>query len=189
MKRIVVIAMVAMFALAGAAYGGSKITGAQIKDGTVTSADIKNRTLTASDLSNPLLSSLRGKQGPQGPAGPAGPVNAAALTPVDSGAVYFGSDEIVKAAVASCPAGQRVISGGGVSISDQELAASQMLPSRTGWLVIGVDEYANGGEYVQATALCAPANTATLATANRDGNEISRLVASVRANHPNAKHH
>jgi hypothetical protein len=44
MKRIVVIAMVAMFALAGAAYGGSKITGAQIKDGTVTSADIKTRS-------------------------------------------------------------------------------------------------------------------------------------------------
>jgi hypothetical protein len=58
-----------------------------------------------------------------------------------------------------------VISGGGVSISDEQLALSMATSDRSGWYVIGVDLYDGGGEYVQAQALCAPAGTAVAASA------------------------
>jgi hypothetical protein len=186
MKRIIFLTAVALFALAGAAYGASKITGAQIKDGTVTSKDIKNNTLTASDLSGALWSSLQGKPGPQGPAGPPGPVNAAALTPVASSQVAFGSS-VVQAAVATCPAGQRVISGGGASVSDEQMAINAPLADRTGWMVAGVDFYDNGGEYVQAFALCGVANSATLASADHRRQAVAQVVARVEAAQPHAE--
>ena len=189
MKRIIFLTVVALFALAGAAYGGSKITGAQIKDGTVTSRDIKNNTLTESDLSDRLIDGLEGERGPAGPVGPAGPpgpagpVNASALTPVSSSQVAFGAS-VVQSAVASCPSGQRVVSGGGGSVSDEQIAINAPLSDRTGWLVAGVDLFFNGGEYVQAFAFCAPANTATLASSDRTRQEVAQVVARVKAAQP-----
>jgi hypothetical protein len=55
------------------------------------------------------------------------------------------------------PTGQRVVSGGGASISDEQIAITQATSDRTGWLVAGIDLYDDGGEYLQAQALCAPA--------------------------------
>jgi hypothetical protein len=189
MKRIIFFTAVALFALAGAAYGGSKITGAQIKDGTVTTKDIKNGTLTESDVSDKLWENMQGEpglQGPQGPPGPPGPVNAAALVPVSSAQVAFGSS-VVQSAVARCSPGYRVISGGGASVSDEQLAISGPLSDRTGWLVAGVDFEFNGGEYVQAFALCGPANTATLASTDRTRREVAAAVARVKAAQPRSE--
>jgi hypothetical protein len=94
---------------------------------------------------------------------------------VNSAQITFGLD-VVKGATAFCPAGQRVVSGGGVSISDEQLAASQATADRTGWFVIGVDAYDDGGEYVQAQALCAPAGVAVASSASHAG--ATREVAS-----------
>ena len=143
----------------GSAVAASKITSAQIKDGTITTKDIKNDTLTMSDISARLFDQLSGAQGPAGPAGPSGPAGpagpagpsaVAGITVVRGPQVLFGPTDIVKAATAFCPAGQRVVSGGGASITDEELAVSEATSDRSGWFVIGVDEFDGSGEYVQA---------------------------------------
>lgn len=113
-------------------------------------------------------------------------MNAAALTPVTSPQVAFGS-AVVQSAVASCPPGQRVVSGGGASVSDEQIGISAPLSDRTGWLVAGVDLFFNGGEYVQAFALCGPANAATLASADQRRQEIAAAVARVEAAQPHAE--
>jgi hypothetical protein len=186
MKRIFFFTAVALFALAGAAYGGHRITGGQIKDGTVTTKDIKNGTLRDADLSDSLWKSMQGEPGPQGPPGPPGPVNAAALTPVTSAQVAFGSS-VVQSAVATCPPGQRVVSGGGASVSDEQIGINAPLADRSGWLVAGVDFIDNGGEYVQAYALCGPANVATLASADHRRQEVATAVARITAAQPHAE--
>jgi hypothetical protein len=107
---------------------------------------------------------------------PADYVAAAAM-----GQVPFGA-EIVQGAQAFCPAGQRVITGGGVSISDEQLAATAPNETRTGWFVIGVDLTADGGEYVEAFALCAPTGQAVAASTRATGRTKARaeLAAKVR---------
>ena len=54
------------------AYGASKITGLQIKDGTVTGKDIKDHSLTAKDFKGGLPAGKPGAAGAKGDAGPAG---------------------------------------------------------------------------------------------------------------------
>ena len=98
------------------------------------------------------------------------------ITLVRSPQVPFSSTSVVQSAQAFCPAGQKVISGGGVAIADQELAASDTNDSRTGWFVMGIDEVDNGGEYVQATALCAPSGQAVAASRGKARAEVARRV-------------
>src|SRR4051794_4491841 len=188
----VVLGLVAVvFAMSGSAFAASKITSAQIKDGTITAKDIKNEAVTPAKLSNSAMDALGGETGPAGPSGPAGPAGpqgpagpsaVGGVTLVNSAQISFGID-VVKGATAFCPAGQRVVSGGGVSISDQQLAASEATSDRTGWFVIGVDEYDNGGEYVQAQALCAPAGVAVASSAGhaRAEREVASAVEKLKA--------
>lgn len=79
----------------------------------------------------------------------------------------YGPSDIVQSALPFCPAGQRALSGGGVNIGDEQLTASSPTNDRSGWFVIGVDLTDNGGEYVQARALCAPAGQAVAASSKR----------------------
>ena len=179
-------------AMSGSAVAASKITSAQIKDGTITTKDIKNDTLTMSDISARLFDQLSGAQGPAGPAGPSGPAGpagpagpsaVAGITVVRGPQVLFGPTDVVKAATAFCPAGQRVVSGGGASITDEELAVSEATSDRSGWFVIGVDEFDGGGEYVQAQALCAPAGVAVASSApdrSRSERHIAALVSKTK---------
>jgi hypothetical protein len=132
-------------------------------------------------------SALKGKagpRGPQGPAGPAGPSSIGQLTTVASPEVPFGT-EIVTAATAYCPSGQRVVSGGGVSISDEEIAATMPTAGRTGWFVIGVDLVDDGGtSYVQAVANCAPTGRAVAASVPSRAAEkryVARMTQKVAA--------
>ena len=83
---------------------------------------------------------------------------------------------------AYCPTGQRVVSGGGASISDEQIAITQATSDRTGWLVAGIDLYDNGGEYVQAQGLCAPAGSAVAAWVGheRAERELEGLLAKLR---------
>jgi hypothetical protein len=150
-----VVATVAVFALAGGTATAAKlVTGQQIKNGTIGTAD----------LSGSAKRALRGNAGPQGPAGPAGPSVVGTSLVVRSAQVPFGPTEVAKAAIAYCPPGHRAISGGGVSVSDDELAASIPAGDRLGWGVIGIDLVDNGGEYVEAYAICAPAGQAVAAS-------------------------
>lgn len=174
------VAMVALFAaLGGTSYAAAtgSIDTREIKNSTIRGKDVKNRSLTPKDFKG----SVRGPKGPQGSQGPPGPAVLGQLGIVESAQVPFGPSDIVKGAVALCPAGQRVVSGGGVSISDEELAASKATSDRTGWYVIGVDLTDNGGEYVQAQALCAPAGSAVAANKSRVRQQIARQVQQVKA--------
>jgi hypothetical protein len=103
------------------------------------------------------------------------------ITVVSSAQVPYGPSDLVQSAIATCPAGQQVISGGGVNIGDQELAATEPV-GRDGWGVIGVDLVDDGGEYVQAYALCAPAGVAvaagTPAKARRDFGRLARRIGA-----------
>ena len=187
MKRVMFLAAVAALVLAGGAYAAGSITGSSIKDGTITGTDVKNRSLTPQDFRGSVRgprgdSGPAGPTGPAGPAGPAGPSVVGQTSSVQSPQVLFGTD-IVKSAAAYCPAGQRAISGGGASISDQQIAATAPTSDRAGWFVIGVDEYDNGGEYVQAYAVCAPAGQAVAASNSRAAAKakIARLVEKVKA--------
>ena len=141
-----------------------------IKDSTITGKDVKNRSRrprTSAGRSEARAATRAG--GPRGRrrSGRSGrPVGRGQTSTVQSPQVFFGTD-IVKSAAAYCPAGQRAISGGGASISDQQIAATAPTSDRAGWFVIGVDEYENGGEYVQAYAVCAPAGQAVAASNSR----------------------
>ena len=153
----IIVAALAILALGGGTASAAKlITGKQIKNGSIGTTDLSGSAKSA-------LKGNSGPQGPQGPQGPAGPSVVGQSTLVRSAEVPFGPD-VVKSAIAFCPAGHRVVSGGGVSISDEQVAASVPTLSRDGWGVIGVDEIDNGGEYVQAYAICAPAGQAMAAS-------------------------
>ena len=176
MKRTLIIAAVVIFALGAGTAGAARL---------ITSRDIRNGTIKTVDLSAKAKRSLRGQVGPEGPVGPQGPAGPSVVGQsglVTSAQVPFGPTDLVMAAIAFCPAGQRVVSGGGVSISDEQLAASRPTDDRSGWGVIGVDLTDNGGEYVQAYAICAPAGRAVAAsvTSRAETRErFARLAARI----------
>jgi hypothetical protein len=96
--------------------------------------------------------------------------------------VPYGPTDITQSATALCPTGQRAISGGGVNVGDEQLAASiPASPNREGWGVVGVDLTDNGGEYVQAYAVCAPAGQAVAASKGKARHDVAELEAKLRA--------
>src|SRR5687768_2800470 len=109
---------------------------------TITSKDIKNGTIQPVDLSGKTKRSMRGARGTRGPAGPPGlqgpqglpgPQGIQAITRVAvSTPVPPLSFRIL---VASCPSGQRVISGGVFFVD--EIWQSEPTSSGSGWTVTG----------------------------------------------------
>jgi hypothetical protein len=63
--------------------------------------------------------------------------------------------------IASCPAGSRVISGGGNAITSEGIVASQATSDRTAWFVLTFERSSTGT--VQAVAYCAKAGALTIA--------------------------
>lgn len=142
-KRItpaLVLSVVAVIlAVSGTATAASLITSKQIKDGTVTGRDVKNRSLSPADFSG----SVRGPQGPAGPAGTTGPAGPTGATGVASIVSTNASD--IGGAFTYCPAGTRVVSGGGVDVSDTghlwlSAAVKDDATGRTGWAAGGDGE-------------------------------------------------
>ena len=178
-----VLAFVALIlAMSGGAVAASKITGKQIASGTITGKNVKDRSLTGRDFSGSLRGP-RGPQGPQGlqgPQGPQGPSVVGQMTVVNSGQVAYGPSDVIQTAVAFCPAGQRAISGGGANIGDQELWLSEATPGRSGWVVGGADLTDDGGEYIRASAACAPVGAAVAARATSRAS-VRRWVARLEA--------
>ena len=177
----------------------SSITGADVRDGSLSGSDIKTSSIGPSKLSDglyneiedakqrPLTPGPAGPAGPTGPTGPAGPSDLSGITVVTSAQVPFLSTDIVKSATAFCPAGQKVISGGGASVSDEQIAVTEATSDRTGWFVIGIDLADNGGEYVQAQALCAASGKAVAAAAPSRAKaraEVAALVKEFIEQHP-----
>src|SRR4051812_3665326 len=135
MTRTLFIAVIAAMTVSGVAYGASTITGAQIKDGTITGRDVKDHSLTPGDFRG----SIAGPQGPPGsggPPGPAGPAGPSALSAIKS---FYGAMTVAAGAIngggVSCPAGQRMVSGG-YSISGPGIVfLNEATEDQTGWAV------------------------------------------------------
>jgi hypothetical protein len=130
-----------------------------------------------------------GPQGPGGPQGPVGPVAIAAATEVvgPSNVLLPGTAE---SSTATCPAGSRVISGGGSAITGDAngIAASEPTADHLSWFVVGGNTSGVDGS-VQAIAYCAPSGQAVAsstgaahARAQRAADAVARRVAqAIRA--------
>ena len=157
--------------LGGSAYAAATITGEAIKNSSITGEDVKDKSLTKKDFRG----SVRGRRGATGPTA------LGQITVVQSAREAFGP-EFVKSAIAFCPSGSRVVSGGGASVSDDRLVVTGATNDRSGWFVVGANVSAGGGEYVQAQALCAPAGKAIAASnKSRVRAQVAHLEAKVEA--------
>lgn len=177
MKRIMLIAVVAMLTLAGTAYSASKITGAQIKDGTITGRDVKNKSLTTADFSGSVQgpAGIPGPVGPAGPAGPAGPTVVGKLTTVY--AVKTIAAGAIDGVTVACPAGQRVVSGGFMTYGGPVWLSKSY--DGVSWTA-GVDNYDwSIATEAQVYASCAPAGVAIASSAGSTRNtKIARDIAA-----------
>lgn len=190
MRRSTVLAVAITAALTSTtgAIAASKITSAQIKDGTITSRDIKNDTIHAADLAQSAIDAFQGSEGPAGAQGPVGPPGPTVLGRVTTwtmdfsipGGGGFSTALSIRTITATCPAGQRVVSGGYATSSG--VAYADKTYDGVSWSV-GIDNFENSTSADgQVTALCAPAGVAVAATAGhaaRDA-QIARDVRRVR---------
>lgn len=185
MKWVVATALVAGLLAAGTAGAAALIDGGDVKNSSLTGADVKNKSLTKSDFRGSVQGprGFRGSQGPQGPQGPAGPINVSGIQTV------FGPENTTPAndigsSIAFCPAGQRVISGGGFANNGgvDGLLASEANTARNGWFVIMADNTGFGGT-IQAQALCAVADRAVVArnTHAETRREVARRIEALTA--------
>jgi hypothetical protein len=123
------IALVALFvASTGTAVASGLITGASVKNGSLTGLDVANGSLTTVDVKNHTLLPIdfkgklpAGPQGPEGPAGQQGPAGAPG-TPGAPGVSGWVRTFVIdgpfdstakKVGEATCPAGKKLLSGGG----------------------------------------------------------------------------
>jgi hypothetical protein len=172
------IAVTALLLGATGAGAAALIDGGDVKNSSLTGKDVKNKSLTRLDFRGSVRGP-RGFQGPQGAQGPAGPTAVGQIAVVRSPQVAYGPSDFVQTAIAFCPAGQRVISGGGVNIGDEQLAMTEALGDRSGWAVIGVDRVDDGGEYIQAQALCAPTGQAVAARRSTARAEVAAKARQI----------
>ena len=195
MMRILFIAVVAMLALAGGAYGAGKITGAADQGRHDHGRRREEQVAHAGRLQG-----LRAGAGwsagsgwsagerlvrrePTGPQGPPGPSTLSAIKAYYGHMVVSAGD--LNGGVVSCPAGQRIVSGG--YFADSGIVfLNEATEDQTGWTV-AVD---NVGSPVDATLVakvnCAGAGQAVAARARdrrmvpvRDA-RAARLIAQRR---------
>lgn len=174
---VVLLAGMAVLALAGGAWGASKISGKEIKTGTITGKQVKNHSLRPKDFRGSVRGPRgkrgrtgpqgsqgpQGAQGQQGPQGPAGPVAAGKIVTAEAtGSVAPGDINTVEA---YCPSGTTALSGGSSVISGNAVVFIDTdYNFGVGW-VIGVD---NSNDSVSADVTsrvkCAPTGKAAIAS-------------------------
>ena len=172
-----------LFAVTGTATAAGLITGAQIKDNTVGSPDLRNNAVASQDIKNNSVSSLdvqdgslksvdfaagelttgpagpAGPAGAMGPAGPAGAAGAPGVSGLEIVNVQSASDSVSpKVLTANCPAGKKLVGGGGRIINQAGFVAlDESYPvSATSWRLTGTEVNSTiGNWYVNAYAICA----------------------------------
>jgi hypothetical protein len=151
------VALVALgIALGGSAVAGTGlITGAQIKDHSIGYADLSSYAVAKlHGLRGPAgpqgLAGADGAPGPAGPGGPAGTFSTANLQFATSGPQNANAGT-VDTATANCPAGTRVVSGGGSSTTGYLFFSGPS--SATAWTAGNV-AYSGVSGTITAYALC-----------------------------------
>ena len=151
---LIVAALALLFSLTGTAVAAGLITGGQIANNTVSHLDIKNNDLRSADVRDNSLKSIdvlngtlkkidfapgqlpAGPAGPAGAQGPAGPQGAPGLAGLEIVQAESASNsETVRQINASCPAGKKVVGGGGhVWGAGGDIALDESYPmSATTW--------------------------------------------------------
>ena len=178
-KPATVIASLALlFSLSGTAVAGALITGANVKNNTIAGIDILNESLGSKDVRNGSLlpkdfkagalpAGPQGPQGPAGPGGPAGPPGAAGANGVSGLEIVYESTLVTsdtqKSVMATCPAGKKVIAGGGFAYGGgafpDQVGIVASFPTGDHWRVVAheLDAFA-GAWYLRAYAVCAIAS-------------------------------
>ncbi len=109
------------------------VTTAKLGKGAVTSAKVRNGSLLAADFRPGQLTTgpqgargLTGAAGPQGPAGIAGPVGVSGYQRIET-TVNVGPGDTSVVTSAACPAGKKLLGGGG-AVQDSKLHITFLLP-------------------------------------------------------------
>jgi hypothetical protein len=154
----IVVAIIALvLATAGTSTAAQKLfTGANIQNGSLTGLDVRNNSIQSIDVENGSLRLIdfapgvikagpagpqgpAGAQGPAGPAGPAGPEGPAGAPGVSGyqviSAVSAVDSSSPKTLVLACPAGKKVISGGGTGGFIGVVSTSMAAPDGSSWVV------------------------------------------------------
>jgi len=172
-----VVATLALFlALGGTSYAALTITGKQVKNSSLTGKDVKNKSLGGADLKGGSLLSSHfkagqlpsgpagspGSTGPAGPVGPVGPVGpAGGVSGLQIVEALSASNSIDKEITATCPAGKKVIGGGGaiVDVGSGGVALERSLTEDgvgAAWTARGHEHDATAANWrVLAQAICA----------------------------------
>jgi hypothetical protein len=163
---LVVASIALLLALGGTAYAAvalpkNSVGPAQIRNGSVTSLKVRDGSLRALDLAPAARRALTGQVGPQGPKGDPGPAGLSGVEIVQASSPFDSNPE--RSLVVSCPAGKRLIGGGGgawgraMIFTPREvvLTASHPLDENT-WLVAAHELTATDTEwFLRANAICA----------------------------------
>ena len=178
----VIASLALLFSLSGTAVAGALITGAQVKNSSLTGLDVLNESLGTNDVKNGSLlpkdfkpgklpagpQGPVGPVGPQGPAGLQGPAGPAGVAGVSGlvlvSATTAADSSTVKSALATCPAGKKIVSGGGAAwvaggiVPPSEVALVASFPSAGSWRATAqeVNAYA-AAWFLRAHVVCADA--------------------------------
>jgi hypothetical protein len=173
----VIASLALLFSLTGTAVAGALITGANVKNASLTGLDVKNESLGTNDVKNGSLlpkdfkadSLPAGQQGPAGPPGPPGAPGAQGA-PGQNGVsglelVFentLNNSDTQKSVLATCPAGKKVIAGGGyawapgVGVFPDQVAIVASFPTGIHWRVVAHEtDVFVGAWYLRAYAVCA----------------------------------
>ena len=131
---------------------------AKLSPNAVRTAHVLNGSLLAADFKAGQLPNGprgdRGEKGDKGDPGPAGPPGASGLQIVQATSSGTSADE--KAVVVNCPAGKRVLGGGGLVASGAPLALTKSYPTASSWVAEARETAAYAGAWVvRAYAVCA----------------------------------
>jgi hypothetical protein len=173
----VIASLALLFALSGTAVAGALITGKNVKNNSIAGIDILNESLGSKDVRNGSLlpkdfkagSLPAGQQGPAGPPGPPGAPGAQGA-PGQNGVsgleiVYentLNNSDTQKSVMATCPAGKKVIAGGGYAYTGgafpDQVALVASFPTNSHWRVVAHEtDVFVGAWYLRAYAVCAVA--------------------------------
>ena len=168
----VIASLALLFSLSGTAVAGALITGANVKNNSIAGIDILNESLGSKDVKNGSLLPKdfkagmlpAGEQGPAGPPGPPGAQGNPGLNGVSGHEIVLATSptnsDTEKVVTAACPAGKKVVGGGGYAFNftfPDEVAIVASFPvNGNAWRVVTQETDAYAPAWLARTyAICA----------------------------------